>query len=226
MTTRSMAKAAGVAFLVYIAAGLSGMALSGRALQGGDMAARIASVASHATEMRLSLLLNLVAAFCALILATSLHALTRDADRELATFGMICRAGEGIHGMFGFTSRAYLWLAMGSQAPSGDAASLIAQTFSAAGRWQASTAALLFAAGSTAFAFAFVRGRLLPRALARLGVGASILLLVTLPIQMTGWIGGTVVEVVMWLPMLVFELWLAVWLIARGGHAQFTSTGQ
>jgi hypothetical protein len=38
-----------------------------------------------------------------------------------------------------------------------------------------------------------------------------------LPLQIAGWIGGTTVYLIMWMPMLVFELWLAGWLIARGG---------
>ena len=216
MTARNTARIAGAAFLVYIAAGLSSMALAGRA-RGTDMSERIASVALHVTEMRLSLLLNFVAAFCALLLAMSLYSLTRTADRELAILGMLCRAGEGILGMFAFNTLGLLWLARGGRAPSGEAASAIASTLSAAGQWQASTAALLFAAGSTAFAFAFLRGRVVPLTLGRLGVVASVILIAALPLQMAGWIGGTVSYLVMWMPMLVFELWLAGWLIAKGG---------
>lgn len=218
MTSRSMAKVAGAAFLVYIAAGLSSLALSGRATGSGDMAARIASVALHTTEMRVSLLLNFVAAFCALLLATSLYSLTRSADRELAIFGMLCRAGEGILGMFAFNTLALLWLAMGGKAPTGEAASAIASTLTAAGQWQASTSALLFAAGSLAFSRAFVRGKVVPPTLARIGVAVSLLLVTMLPLEMAGWIGGTAVYLIMWMPMLAYELWLAVWLIMKGGQ--------
>lgn len=217
MTTRTTARIAGTAFLVYIAAGVSSLVLVGRATRGADMPARIAAVASHLTEVRVTLLLNLVAAFCALLLAMSLYSLTRSADRELAILGMLCRAGEGILGMFPFNTLGLMWLARGGRAPSGDAASAIAATLLAAGQWKADTAALLFAAGSTAFAFAFLRGQVLPSALARLGVAASILLVAMLPLEMAGWIGGMVVYAIMWLPMLVFELWLAGWLIAKGG---------
>lgn len=215
MTTRTTARVAGAAFLVYIAAGLSSLALFGRATRGADMPARIAAVASHMTEMRLSLLLNFVAAFCALLLAMSLYSLTRTADRELAILGMLCRAGEGILGMFAFNTLGLLWLARGGRAPADDAASAIASTLVAAGQWQASTSALLFAAGSTAFAFAFLRGGVVPLSLARFGAVASVILLALLPLQTAGWIGGTVAYLVMWMPMLLFELWLAGWLIAK-----------
>ena len=30
------------------------------------------------------------------------------------------------------------------------------------------------------------------------------------------WIGGTVAFMIMWMPMLVFEVWLALWLIITG----------
>jgi hypothetical protein len=172
VTARTTARIAGAAFLVYIVAGLSSLALFGAASRGADMSARIAAVSSHVTEMRLSLLLNFVSAFCALLLAASLYSLTRTSDRELAMFGMLCRAGEGILGMFAFSALGLLWLGQSAKAPSGEAADAIASTLIVAGQWQASTAALLFAAGSTAFAVAFLRGRALPLPLARLGVVA------------------------------------------------------
>ncbi|MEO8680585.1 MAG: hypothetical protein ABI665_16150 [Vicinamibacterales bacterium] len=54
-----------------------------------------------------------------------------------------------------------------------------------------------------------------------LGVAASALLVILLPLQVAGWFGGarawsSPVTWAVWLPMLVFELTLAVWLITRG----------
>ena len=82
-------------------------------------------------------------------------------------------------------------------------------------------AAIFFAVGSTLFSWLLLRGRLIPVALAWLGVLASVLLVVILPLQLAGLFGGptswsTSVTWLVWLPMLVFELTLALWLLIKG----------
>ena len=56
---------------------------------------------------------------------------------------------------------------------------------------------------------------MIPILLAWLGVIASVLLTVGLPLQLAGLFRGFGVSI-MWLPMLVFELALAYWLIFKG----------
>jgi len=83
-------------------------------------------------------------------------------------------------------------------------------------------AAIFFAIGSTLFSWLLLRGRLIPMALAWLGVLASVLLVVILPPQLAGMLGGLTswssasVTWLVWLPMLVFELVLALWLLIKG----------
>lgn len=81
--------------------------------------------------------------------------------------------------------------------------------------------AIYFAVGSLFFAWLLMRGRLIPSALARLGVIASALLVVILPLQLAGLFGGSMswassATWLVWLPMLVFEVTLALWLIFKG----------
>jgi hypothetical protein len=76
-------------------------------------------------------------------------------------------------------------------------------------------AAFCFALGSTLFSWLFLRGRSIPVPLAWLGVGASVLLVVGLPSQILGLIGRPVTDI-MWIPMAVFEVSLALWLIVKG----------
>lgn len=220
MTRSTTARVAGIAFLVYIPVALGSGALFSRATPGSDIAARIAGVPAHLTEMRLALILVFLSAFSALVLAATLYGLTREADREAAAFGLVCRAGEGILGMYPVGVLGMLWLGTvsGPAAPDAASAAALGAFLLEAGQWKANTSALLFAAGSTGFAWAFLRGRLVPLPLARLGVAASLLLVVALPLQMAGWIGGLTAYLVMWMPMLAFELWLAVWLIATGAE--------
>ncbi|MEO8356940.1 MAG: DUF4386 family protein, partial [Chloroflexota bacterium] len=82
-------------------------------------------------------------------------------------------------------------------------------------------AAIFFAVGSTLFCWLLLRGRLIPVALAWLGMIASVLLGVILPLQLGGLFGGSMswassVTWLVWLPMLVFEVALAFWLMIKG----------
>ncbi|PYQ10644.1 MAG: DUF4386 domain-containing protein, partial [Acidobacteria bacterium] len=52
--------------------------------------------------------------------------------------------------------------------------------------------------------------------LAWLGVVASVLLVVVLPLQLAGFLGGGQITSLMWLPMLAFEVPLALWLLIKG----------
>jgi hypothetical protein len=82
------------------------------------------------------------------------------------------------------------------------------------------TSAIYFAVGSTIFSWLLLRGRIVPVTLASLGVFASVLLAVILPLQRNGVLGATgwssSAAWIMWLPMLVFELLLALWLLTKG----------
>ena len=82
-------------------------------------------------------------------------------------------------------------------------------------------AAIFFAVGSTLFSWLLLRGRLIPAPLAWLGVLASVLLVVVLPLQLAGLFGGPMswsasITWLVWLPMLVFEVVLALWLLIKG----------
>ena len=82
-------------------------------------------------------------------------------------------------------------------------------------------AAIFFAVASTLFCWLLLRGRLIPMALAWLGVFASVLLVVILPLQLAGLFGGATswsasVTWIVWLPMLIFEVTFALWLLFKG----------
>ena len=81
--------------------------------------------------------------------------------------------------------------------------------------------AIFFAVGSMLFCWLLLRGRMIPIALAWLGVVASVLLVLILPLQLAGLFGGSMswsasVTWLVWLPMLVFEVTPALWLIIKG----------
>jgi len=83
------------------------------------------------------------------------------------------------------------------------------------GTWETTTAALLFAVGSTLFSYLLLRGRMIPVALAWLGVFGSALPVVILPLQLAGFVTSSIIQLV-WIPVAAFEITLAFWLIIKG----------
>lgn len=218
MTRTTNARIAGATFLAYIAAGITSMVLSGRVTGGEGLTARLEAVAGHADGVGAMVLLGLVQSFSALVLAVTLHALTREQDPDLALLGMACRLGEGLLGSLSVTGLLALQaLAKGSGGgpPDSPAAHVLAAYLL---RGDMAFTATFFAVGSTLFCYLFLRGRMIPLPLAWLGVAASVLLVVVLPLQLAGFLRGPVTALV-WLPMLAFEVPLALWLIVKGAAA-------
>src|SRR6266540_960851 len=179
MTRRNNARLAGFAYLFYIAVAFPSMVLMSRATSGEGMAAKLASVAQHATDVHVAAVLSLFSSFCALALAVSLWAITRDQDADLAMLGLTCRVAEFVL----------------------EDSPLVAASF--------------FALGSTLFSWLLLRGRMIPVPLAWLGVVASILIVVGLPLQLGGLLHGAVTQL-MWLPMAAYEIPLGFWLLIKG----------
>jgi hypothetical protein len=223
MTRTSNARIAGATYLLYIVFGIASMAVFGRATAGGDVPAKLAAMALHATEVRIEIVLTLLCGVCAFILAVTLHALTREQDRDIAMLGLIFRVAEGIMGLFIARSLGLLWFATAANPPDAAAQSLAAHLFRS-GAW--STGAWLFSLGSACFCWLLLRGRMIPAALAWLGVIASVLLAVVLPLELAGFIARA--NWLVWMPMLVFELTFAVWLMVKGAapvHAEGVAGG-
>jgi hypothetical protein len=216
VTRTRNARIAGITFLVYIAAGLTSLRLYARATSGEGVAAQLAAIAQHATDVRLTILLGLLENLCALVLAVTLYAITRERDRDLALLAMICRVAEGIAGMDVSQTLGLLWLATaaGPTAPDPGAARALGAFFLKMGA-TFNASAFFFAVGSTLFSWLLLRGRMIPVALAWLGVLASLLTLVGFPLQLAGLLGGPVTSL-MWAPMLLFEVTLGLWLIIKG----------
>ncbi|HKC62559.1 MAG TPA: DUF4386 domain-containing protein [Pyrinomonadaceae bacterium] len=216
MTRRTNARIAGFAFLIYIAAGIGATMLASRAYNGAEgTAARLAAIAQHLTYVRLAFILNLLTCFAALALAVTLYALTRDEDRDIAMLAFACRVAEGVMGgIFVSGALGRLWLATstGIGAPDNTTSNVLATLFSNAGAWN--TGATFFAVGSALFSWLLLRGRTIPVPLAWLGIVASILLVVCLPLQLTGVISGTAMQLI-WMPMLAFEVPLGFWLLIK-----------
>jgi len=81
---------------------------------------------------------------------------------------------------------------------------------------------IYFAVGNTIFCWLLLKGRMIPAALAMLGLVASAALSILVLLQTGGLFGGRMswsspVTWLVWLPMLIFELAFAYWLLTRPG---------
>jgi Domain of unknown function (DUF4386) len=201
LTRTTNARTAGVTFIVYFAAVMAQVA--------------------GARDPRLRIILTLIGQFSALVLAVTLYALTREYDGDLAMLGLVCRTAEGIIG----ATLLPVSLAFGSTTAAGAPASPVAVTsdltslLASVRAWNTVVSALFFAVGSASFAWVMLRGRVIPTDLAWLGVVASALMVVALPLQLAGVVQGRVLEITS-LPIVFFELPLGVWLIAKGVPAR------
>jgi hypothetical protein len=215
VTRTSNARIAGFTFLLYIVVGITAMFLHRQAIVGTDSAAKLAAMAQHEPSMRVLLLLDLAQAFCAIVLGVTLYGLTRVQDHDIAVMGLVCRVIEGIIASFTVPQTlALLWLAKasGDAAPDAASAHLLAAYLM---RGDVAFTATFFAVGSACFAYLLLRGRMIPTALAWIGVVASVLLVICLPLQLAGVLSGPVTMYV-WIPMIFFEVPLGFWWLIKG----------
>lgn len=222
MTPRTNARLAGSAYLLYFAAGIGSMIVFRRATgTAEDAASRLASIAQNAPLIGLTVILALVMAVCAVALGVTLHALTREEDRDIALLGLACRVVEGaVNALAISRPMQLLALANASLAARGlDAAA----TNALAGLWlrpggAGGPGAFLFGLGSLCFCWLLLRARSIPSWLAWLGLVSSVLWVFGIPLQLGGFIGGPATYV-LWIPMGLFEVIFAVWLLFMGVKA-------
>ena len=131
---------------------------------------------------------------------------------------LTCRVAEGvISGISISETLGLLWLATatGANAPDPGAAHAVGAYLLRPPSEGVAVTATFFAVGSTLFSYLFLRGRMIPVALAWLGVLASGLLVVGLPLQIAGVLRGSIAQLI-YLPMLAFEIPLGLWLLIKG----------
>ena len=212
------AKLAGFTFLVYMAAGATAVFLMDRATNAEGIAATLARIGEHASDVRVAIVLELLECFSALVLGVALYRITRDEDNELAILAMTCRVGEGVLGAIGIPkTMGLLWLAtVGATtgAPDLATANALGANFLVPVPG-ALIGAPFFAVGSLIFSWLLLRGRMVPVLLACLGVLASVVLVAGLPLQLADFLKGPMTGY-MWLPIVVFQILLGLWLLTRG----------
>jgi len=213
------ARVAGFTILFYIAIGMTVAVLSSRATDAEGTRATLSLMAAHASDVRVTIVLELLECFCALILGVALYRITRDVNPEFAMLGLVCRVCESVLGAIGLRNTiGLLWLAT-SEALAGrpDTTDALGSFLLMPSQY-AMIGAPFFALGTLAFSYLFVRGRIVPVLLAWLGVLASVLLVVGVPLQLGDFLPAAMM-MYLWLPMFLFQILLGFWLLIKGAAA-------
>lgn len=227
MARTTNARIAGLAFLFYITVAVASILLFDGAIGAEGTAAQLARIAQHAADVRLSVVLGLLTPFVAVVLSTALYAITRDQDRFVSMVAMVCLFGAGvIEGIYIPTTLGLLSLAteIGASAPDSPAVQALGSFLLTARAWNPIIAATFFAVGSTLYSWLLLRGRMIPNPLAWLGVLASFMWVIGLPLQLL----GVLTESAGWFtyaPMVVFGLSVGLWLLVIGIPVPPTRSG-
>lgn len=219
MTRNTNARIAGFTYLFYAAIGICIEVLMHQARGSDGGAAELVRIGQYATNVRLSILIVLLECLSAFVLGVTLYGITRDQDHELAMMVLVCRVAEGVLGTSNIPNYlGLLWLAkpgVGAGAP--DIATTNAlRTSLLMPVPSVPLGSIFFAVGSLIFSCLLLRGRMVPVSIAWLGVFGSGLLAVTLPLQLAGFSTGPLASYYQWLPALVFQIVLALWLLIKG----------
>ena len=219
MTRTTNARIAGFTYLFYAAIGICIELLMHQARGVAGDSAELARIGQYATNVRLSILIVLLECFSALVLAVTLYGITRHQDHELAMLALVCRVAEGVLGTLNIPNYlGLLWLAKaggGTGAPDIPTTNAL-RTFLLMPVPSVPVGSIFFAVGSLIFSYLLLRGRMVPVSIAWLGVLASGLLAVILPLQLAGFSTGPLTGYYQWLPALVFQVVLALWLLIKG----------
>lgn len=213
MTLRNDARLAGIIYLSYVVFTMASVIVYGQAAAGADIIQRLTNISRNLTEVRVTVLLDLLQVLCALGLAVTLYRLTSGVDKTLAMIAMLFRVGEGLLGTSSIAGKLQLMqLAKTAQDHAANAA-LFGDYISS--KPDAQFSEFCFVIGGSLFAYLFLRGRLIPSLLAWIGVITIGAQAVCLSLQIAGFLNESIVDNI-WFAILCYEIPLGIWLIAKG----------
>ena len=212
MTSRTDARVAGAAYLLYIVCTMTSSILFAGILTGHDPAQKLVALSRALPMARVTVLLDLLQTVWALTLAATLYRLVNTVDATVALLAMLFRVGEGLLGFLPLLDKLEL-LNLAKNPAMASANATLADTLLK--RPDDGFAAFCFVIGGFLFACLFLKGRLIPRWLAWIGVVTIGVQMVCVPLHIAGLVPGSVVEA-MWMSILLYEVPLGLWLIVKG----------
>jgi hypothetical protein len=214
------ARVAGVLFILATAAGLSGTAVLGSALEAPDF---LSSISADGNRILVSALLSFVAACGSAGIAIALYPVLRKFNEGLALGSVGFRLIEAVFYTIGTLCLLALLALSRQAAGAGDQAAIAVQTVGHLLRAAKDLAGFVlgvmaFCIGGVSYYLVFYRTRLIPRWLSGWGLVALVLLFAAAIITLFDGEPYSILGNLVFLafPIALQELVLAVWLIAKG----------
>ena len=214
MKQRTEAGIAGCAYLAYIVFTMSSSILFAKATAGADISQKLSSLQNMIGTARVTVLLDLSQTVCALVLAVTLYRLVKPTDPTLALLAMFFRVGEGLLGYLPLLGKLEL-IKLATASPGTNPLAQLPLANEILHRPDDVFSQFCFVVGGFLFACLFLRGRLIPRWLASIGVITIGMQLICVPLRIATLISASIVDR-MWLAILLYEIPLGIWLIAKG----------
>ncbi len=194
---------------------MSSGVLFGKATAGADTSQTLSTLARMIWTARATVLLDLLQPVCALVLAVTLYRLVRAVNPTLALLAMLFRLGEGLLAALPILGKLELIQLATAPVAGPRSAFDLALGNELLHRPDEGLSQFCFVVGGFLFACLFLRGRLIPRWLAWTGVVTIGAQLICVPLHIATMIPGSIVNW-MWFPILLYEVPLGIWLIAKG----------
>ena len=224
MTKRTEGRIAGAAYLSYIAFAMSSAILGSKAMGGSDVSQTLSTLSARMGTARVTVLLDLLQIVCALVLAVTLYRLVKAVDPTVALLAMLFRVGEGLLGFLPLLDKLELMQMVTTPAVgAADALRNPALISEILHRPDNGLSEFCFVVGGFLFAYLFLRGRLIPRWLAWTGVITIGVQLICVSLAIATIVSKPVVNW-LWFPILLYEVPLGIWLIAKGVSHRDTSS--
>ncbi len=216
MRQRTEAKIAGFAYLSYIVFTMSSSILFAKATAGDDVSQTLSTLTRMIWTARITVLLDLLQTVCAVVLAVTLYKLVKAVNPTLALLAMFFRFGEGLLGSLPLLSKLELMrLATTHTVGSANASGYLLFGNEILQRPDDGFSQFCFVIGGFLFACLFLRGRIIPRWLAWIGVVTIGAQLVVVPLHIATIVPGSLVNL-LWMPILLYEIPLGIWLMVKG----------
>lgn len=185
---------------------------------GADAGQKLFSLSQALPLAHVTVLLDLLQPVCAVVLAVTLYRLVSTVDATLSLLAMMFRVGEGLLGFLPLLGKLeLLTLAAKGAGPATIQPAYAALADEILHRPDDGFSAFCFVVGGFIFACLFLRGRLIPRWLAWIGVVTIGAQLIAVTLNIASLVPGWIVER-MWMTILLYEVPLGIWLIIKGAR--------
>ena len=191
---------------------MSSSILFEKTTSGADVGQTLATLRQMMSTARVTVLLDLLQIVCAMVLAVTLYRLVKTVSPTLALLAMTFRIGEGLLGALPLLSKLELMRLASSSVGSAD---YLTRGSELLHRPDHGFSEFCFVVGGFVFACLFLRGRLIPRWMAWTGVVTIGVQLICVPLHIAMIVPGSVMNL-LWMPILLYEIPLGVWLIVKG----------